>query len=812
MVLEYTVPVENLFCVASLLGEPLQRLDYRRLLSTELILRSQSSAEANQSLIKLHAIVERILETNHSIVKANQILVESNQTIKIQLRELIARRSDPLGDSSDTASVVDGHYIPTSPDNSDTIHTGGAASFASSSSSTTDIASGNWSSRDQGDAASIMSTSSSFSMRSIRSVRAMVPSLQDALKNSRVYKRLHQRGGLDLDVSDSQSLSGVSMESREKGCSWSMLSDMSLGDLSLSDIAVMELPLYVTDLYDPRPYVLTAKPAGVHHRGSSTNLKLKWSSRGRIHNAISEGNIFVVRALLSIGSDIEERDRKGQTPLVHAVRREHETIVHLLLEKGANPEAQDAKGRTPLMLAVQRGHKAIVKFLLQKGVDLETQDAEGHTPLACAILKSDELAVKILVEQGAKTENLYLNDADLRRDLKSGLHNATAAGNLKVVSLLLALGADMEERDIQGLTPVAHAVLENREDIVKFLLENGANVDILSDTGSKRDLKGRIHDAIEAGNVAVVRMLLAMGVDTEERDTHGLTAVALAVVRNHKVIVELLLQKGVNLETPDAEGLTPLAHAVLENNEHFVKLLLKKEANIDVLNGIGSKRDLKGRIHSAIRVGNSNVVRLLLVMGVDVEEGNEEGLTPLAHAVLKINEHFVKLFLEKGANIDILSDIGSKRDLKGRIHSAIDNGNSNVVRLLLVMGVDVDERGWNKMTPLLNACRHGNSEIAKMLVAQGADVKACDDRGQTVLHRTVESKDASLLTFLLDNGALELIDATDNDGDTPLHIAGMWDRRLPVAQILVERGARLDKKNKKGRTPYEYALSLSHTK
>jgi ankyrin repeat protein len=457
-----------------------------------------------------------------------------------------------------------------------------------------------------------------------------MPSLEESLKGSRAYKRLYRRGGLDED--DSQSQAGFSVASSDKGCDWSMLSDMSLGDLSISDLAVLELPIYTSDLYDPEPYRTASR------RGARSNRRFKWSSKSRIHNAISGGNDFVVRTLLGLGSDIEERDGKGQTPLLHAIRRENEVIVRELLEKGANLEAQDAEGRTPLAAAVRRELKAIVRLLLDKGANLETPDAKGLTPLWHALL----------------------------------------GNNATIVALLLEKGADHETKNPKGLSP--H-------------LRSTTNSTLL------------IHDAIEHGHEEVIRLLLTLDADVEQRDTQGLTPLALAVLRNDELSVKLLLEKGVSSNS---------------------------------LRVIGSTRDLKGKIHTAINAGNENVVRLLLVMGVDIEERRESG--------------------------------------------------------------------W-RMTPLLNACHFGKSEIAKILVALGADVKACDEQGSTVLHLAVWRDNASLLTFFLDNGALEVIDATNNDGDTPLHRAAYFDSGLPLAQILVERGARLNIKNKAGRTPYENALS-----
>jgi ankyrin repeat protein len=395
---------------------------------------------------------------------------------------------------------------------------------------------------------------------------------------------------------------------------------------------------------------------------------------------------------------------------------------------------------------------------------------------------------------------------------------------------------------MNGLTPLAHTVLKNHEHLVKLLLEKGASSDSLTDLGTTRDLNGLIHDAIAVGNENMVRLLLAIAVDVEKRDIQGQTPLLHAVRRNREAIVKMFLEKGVNVEAKDAKGLTPLAHAVLKNNALLVKLLVEHGANTDdlYLNDLDLQRDLKSGVHKAIAAGNPKLVRLLLALSVDVEERDTQGqtpllhavrrnreaivkmflekgvnveaedadgLTPLAHAVLKNNEILVKSLLEKGAKIDVLRSIGAKRDLQGPINDAIDKENENVVRLLLVMGVDIEERNWFRNTSLVMACWFGKSAIAKLLLEQGADMKACASQGMTVLHCAVCGENASLLTFLLDNGALEVIDVTRNDGDTPLHVAGVSDKRLPLAQILVERGARLDIKNINGQTPYEYAIS-----
>jgi ankyrin repeat protein len=625
---------------------------------------SHSAAEAQDSLAQLHASVERILQSNHAI--------------SIQLRELIAQRSlndDAAPDtveaipvdanhSTDATHVAEREHPHRSPASPEFQPTSPSVTPSSAVSRRTSIF-------DNSDAASTRTTTSTFSMRSVRS---LVPSFRDALENSRVYKRVHRRGR------DSESI--FTLESSERGCNWSMLSDLSLGELSIAEIWVIELPICLSDLWDPEPFRVDST-VSAPRRSSS---RLNWSSRGRIHNAIVSGNEYVVRTLLSMGSDIEEANREGATPLALALLKNRDVIARLLLAKGASIDIAAAK-------AFEGGNEAVLRLMLARGASVEARDDQGRTFLMRAVVW----------------------------------------GHTNLVKVLLEMGADVGACDAQGRTPLALTAIGGQEAVAKLLLEKGANV-----------------------------------------------------------------------ESRDNEGRTPLAQAVLYEHESIVKLLLDKGASVDALKAIGMTADLNGRLKSAIREGKETVVRMLLSMGADVEERDSQSRTPLAEAVLYKHESIVKLLLEKGASVDALKAIGTTTDLNGRLEDAIWNGKENVVRLLLIMGADVEERGVNEMTPLLYAAYYGKLTFVKILVEAGADINARANTGGTVLYCAASKNDAELVQFLLENGARDLLDVSNDNGYTPLHIAAYFDK-LPVAQLLVERGARLDLKNNNRQTPYQLA-------
>jgi ankyrin repeat protein len=372
--------------------------------------------------------------------------------------------------------------------------------------------------------------------------------------------------------------------------------------------------------------------------------------------------------------------------------------------------------------------------------------------------------------------------------------------------------SDIEEVNRNGETPLALALLKKRDVIAKLLLEKGASIDLAA------------AKAAQGGNEAVIRMLLTRGVSVEACDNQGRTLLTLAVLENRETIVKLLLESGADVGACDNQGRTPLILAILENREPIVKLLLATGGGV----GACDSQDKTPLAHAVLE-NHAAIVKFLPEIEADVEARKTRGMALVAYAVIENpiaivklllescadpevkamcdsidkKDDAIKLLLEKGASIPILKAIGSTTSLEGRLKTAMELGEENVVRLLLFMGADVEERDRADMTPLLCAAFKGRLTIVKMLVEAGADMKARDEEGWTVLH-CARGGDVELVQFLFDNGALELLDVTDNWGNAPLHHAARFNH-LPVAQMLVERGARVNAKNEEGKTPYQSA-------
>jgi len=181
--------------------------------------------EVNRSMVEANQFMEEQLASlNEQVEKISEKISESHSEVAVQLRELISQRHDA---SNDTSNILIRH----------TAHETTSIECSSSTSSSIIYRLSDM------DGVSIRTTSSPLP---IQSVRPLIPSWSEELKNSRPYKRLWRNS--------SSSSVFFKYSSETKGDTWSMLSDMTLGDLSISDISVLELPISLSDLYDPIPY------------------------------------------------------------------------------------------------------------------------------------------------------------------------------------------------------------------------------------------------------------------------------------------------------------------------------------------------------------------------------------------------------------------------------------------------------------------------------------------------------------------------------------------------------------------------------
>ena len=207
---------------------------------------------------------------------------------------------------------------------------------------------------------------------------------------------------------------------------------------------------------------------------------------------------------------------------------------------------------------------------------------------------------------------------------------------------------------------------------------------------------------------------------------------------------------------------------------------------------------LETPLHKAVKSGNIQDVKALILNGVEINALDKFKRTPLYHAVFQNMATIVTILLQNGAdpNVSILTT---------PLHIAARFGFLEIVKIFIAKDAKIDAKDSHGFTPLHWAIMKGRNFVLETLLQNGANIEAKDDSGGTPLHMAAYDTrgHAKTLEILIQNGAK--LDAKDNQGQTPIHLAVFFQRSCRI-EILVRYGASLKIRDNFGLTPFECAL------
>jgi ankyrin repeat protein len=170
----------------------------------------------------------------------------------------------------------------------------------------------------------------------------------------------------------------------------------------------------------------------------------------------------------------------AQTPdqvadFAKAAKFDNVSEVNLLLKRGLNPNTVDANGNPMLILAIRDKSNNVIDVLLNdKRIDVDLSNKSGETPLMMASIEGNLPLVKNLV---------LSHKAQLDHIGWTPLHYACAKGHLEVAQFLVANGAIVDSLSVGNTTPLMMAVQSGNEQLVKFLLDKGADLQLKNANG-----------------------------------------------------------------------------------------------------------------------------------------------------------------------------------------------------------------------------------------------------------------------------------------------------------------------------------------
>lgn len=426
-------------------------------------------------------------------------------------------------------------------------------------------------------------------------------------------------------------------------------------------------------------------------------------------------------------------------------------------------------------------------FAIEKGV---YNTKRGRNPSStysqeCTVHENKGL-VQMLLDYGADVNSINIEESKNYKGY-SAFGYACRVANADIVKLLLNSKADLTLKDNNGHLPIQHAFTSNDKQVTDIFWDLGVSLDNINDLSL-------LCYAVKGNSEENVQKLLQMGADVDAVDKNECTALHVAIIKKELNLVQLLMENNADVNKRGNKSRTALGWAVFRERADIVKYLLEHGADVH----LGAKYPLHLAITKGDKESCGEILKLLLEYGANIDQLDNQRLTPVNKAAMMGNTGALQLLLNLDAkydhslmmyaiqgrskmNVEILLERGLKVS-GSEMYRAVSSGCEDIVKLFLDQGVELNDQLLmpaivTKFTSIVRmllesgidarastsgraaiiwAVIMGSKEIVELLLDFGADVNQVTMTvalGKVLLHDAAQQGDEEIFTLLLDRGA-----------------------------------------------------------
>lgn len=499
------------------------------------------------------------------------------------------------------------------------------------------------------------------------------------------------------------------------------------------------------------------------------------------------------------------------------------TVMMMFVLCAAAPLLAQGKNNTrpPLFEAIYRNDSAKAKEAIDLGADVNA--IYDRDSMLCWALRGKNPDITKLILQSPRVD---VNKRSVSYDAfgeweRTPLILASHMGQAEIVGILLRMGTKVNAKDrtdsvpeARGNTALIKAAQRDHADVIQTLVTQAKGLDINFKT---KDGESALWFISESEDIETLKLLRKHGAMINTTNNIGQSVLGTTALHKEREVLEYLIANGADINHMDNGGYTPLMGQIPalggkhgETIFKFLEKFLTFKPKLDLQqikpNGAGYSA-----LHLTARLGFVDFAKLLLDNGATIDlKSLDTGGTPLHLAAGANQIDMAKLLIKRKANIEIVDKGGSTP-----LMIAVMQAHADMVEELVDAGAVINIKSPVNVlvTPLVNAAsnpdpsKHKNNlTIIKYLLANKDNIDFQAANGNTALMAAVQQSNSSQgydrANLLINKGAK--LDMLNNKGETALMLAaGAGNEKL--VELLMEKGADAKKKNGAGETVMSYA-------